>query len=400
MPQPTPVRPADPSRPADPVAVQPARADRMVIYTTEIAILVANPSQLVASMGDVAARAGGYVAGVENKDESGVALTTIRLKVPPEQYESTMRQIRELAVEVTGEKATTQDVTEEFSDVQTQLAGLEATHTQLLELLKRAQTVEEILKIQEKVSQTKLQIDRLKGRETFLQRSAELATITVNARPAEDVLARTFSTLRTSLRRSEAQRTQTIKAIQAAKTPEEEATLRDRLGEINLEIDRLTARIEDVQAKAKTANITLPSAPADEPTASSTNDQDVQREYMQLKGDRRLAELEVDRLTREQTGTPESRDALIQAKLRVSTLDTRIRNLEERARRSSVALPSLSAAEIDALAGLPPAGFWARVNVGWAVAIGLGIALAGAIGLRVGRRLRRPPAGPAAAPAA
>ena len=32
---------------------------------------------------------------------------------------------------------------------------------------------------------------------------------------------------------------------------------------------------------------------------------------MQLKGDRRLADLDVERLTREQRGTPESRDALV-----------------------------------------------------------------------------------------
>ncbi|MFN8633180.1 MAG: DUF4349 domain-containing protein [Chloroflexota bacterium] len=388
-----------PARPADPAPVAPAQAGRMVIYTTEISLLVTSPAQLVNSLGDVATQAGGYVAGVENKDDGGIALTTIRLKVPPDRYEAAMKQIRALAVEVTGEKATTQDVTEEFSDVQTQLASLEATHAQLLELLKKATTVEEILKIQEKVSQTKVQIDRLKGRETFLQRSSDLATVTVNARPAEDVLARTYSTLRTSLRRSEAQRNQTIKAIQAAKTPEEEATLRDRLGEINLEMDRLNARIADLQNKAKTANITLPSAPADDPVAATTNDQDLLKEYMQLRGDRRLADLEVDRLTREQRGTPESREALIQAKLRVSALDTQTKNLEERARRAGVTLPSLSAAEIDALAGLPPESFWSRLNVGWAIVAGLAVLAVGGVGIRLGRRTRRPPAGPAPAAA-
>ena len=110
-------------------------------------------------------------------------VTSIKVKLPPDRYDAAMRQIRALAVEVTSEKATTQDVTEEFSDVQTQLASLEATHAQLLELLKKAQTIDEILKINEKVAQTKAQIDRLKGRETFLQRSSELATITVNAKP-------------------------------------------------------------------------------------------------------------------------------------------------------------------------------------------------------------------------
>jgi hypothetical protein len=399
-PQPTPVRPADPSKPADPAPVIPAQSGRMVIYVTELAVLVASPSQLVNSLGDVATQAGGYVAGVENKDEAGVPVTSIKLKLPPDRYESAMRQIRALAVEVTAEKATTQDVTEEFSDVQTQLASLEATHAQLLELLKKANTIDEILKINKEISQTKSQIDRLKGRETFLQRSSELATVTVNAKPAEDVLARNYSALRATMRRTEAQRAQTIKAIQAAKTPEEEATLRDRLGEVALELDRLNARIADVQAKAQAAKITLPTAPLDEPTIAATSDQDMLKEYMTLKGDRRLAELDVERLSRDQSGTAEGREALVQARLRVLALDTQIKNLDDRARRAGVVLPSLSSDEINSLAGLSTQSLWSRLNLGWALLAGLSVAVVGGLGLRIGRRFRRPPTGPAPAPAA
>ena len=277
----------------------------MVIYTTELSVLVASPSQLVSSLGDVVAQAGGYIAGVENKEEGGVPVTTIRLKIPPDRYESAMRQIRGLAVEVTSEKATTQDVTEEFSDVQTQLASLEASHAQLLELLSKAQNIEEILKIQEKLAQTKLQIDRLKGRETFLQRSAELATVTINARPAEEVLARTYSTIRRlAPPRRDPARPDDDRDPARSKTPEEEATQRDSLGEITLEIERLTARITDVQNKSQAASITLPTPPQDDPSLAATTDQELIREYLRLVGERRAAEAERDRLTREQRQAP------------------------------------------------------------------------------------------------
>jgi chromosome segregation ATPase len=372
----------------------------MVIFTTEISLLVASPSQLVSSLGDVTTQAGGYVAGVENKEEGGIPVTIIRLKLPPERYEPAMRQIRGLAVEVTNEKATTQDVTEEFSDVQTQLAALEASHAQLLELMSRAQNIEEILKIQEKLAQTKTQIDRLKGRQTFLQRSTEFATVTVNARAADDVLARTFTTNRTALRRAETQRAQTLTAIQRARTAEEEATLRDRLGEITLEIDRLTARIADVQAKAQAANIALPAATADDPTASSATDQDLVSEYLRLVGERRAAEAERDRIARDQRGTSEGREALRQAMVRVTTLDTQVKAVEERARRAGMTLPNLTGDQIAALAGLPAEGWWTRVEWTPLALIGLGVAVVGSLGLWIGRRLRRRPTGPAPSPAA
>jgi hypothetical protein len=382
--------------PAEPAAVVPAQAGRMVIYTTDLSVLVISPTQLVSSLGDVVTQAGGYVAGVENKDENGIPVTTIRLKLPPERYDATMRQIRALAVEVTNEKATTQDVTEEFSDVQTQVAALEASHAQLLELLKRAQNIEEVLKIQEKVAQTKTQIDRLKGRETFLQRNAEFATVTVAARPAEAVLARTFSTLRSSLRRAEAQRAQTITAIQRARTPEEEMTLRDRLGEVSLEIERLTARITDVEGKAQAASITLPVPVQDDPTVAAATDQDVVTTYLRLIGERRAAEASRDRLTREQRAqpSPELSAQLQQALVQVATLDTQVKATEERARRSSIALPGLTSEQIAALAGLPEEPWWSRLDASWVVAGGLTAMIVVGVGLLVGRRLRRRSAGP------
>ena len=121
---------------------------------------------------------------------------------------------------------------------------------------------------------------------------------------------------------------------------------------------------------------------------------------MQLKGDRRLADLDVERLTPGAGRHPEARAALIQAKLQVASLETKTKNLEERARRSGVTLPTLSNDEINALAGVRNDSVWARLSLGWALLAGLSVAVVGGLGLLIGRRFRRPPAGRAPATAA
>lgn len=369
----------------------------MVIFTTELSMLVANPAQLVNSLGDIVNQAGGYVAGVESKDEGGIAVTTVRLKFPPGTYDATMRRIRGLAVEVTSEKATTQDVTEEFSDVQTQLASLEASHARLLELMSKAQNMDEILKIQKELAQTKIQIDRLKGRETFLQRSAEFATVTVNVRPAEAVLSRNFSTLRSTLRRTQAQRAQSVIAIQRAKTPEEEAALRDRLGEIDLEIERLTARITDIQTKAQAASITLPQPAQEDATLTAMTDEEMLKEYLRLAVDHRKAEAERDRLNRElqQNATVENVLLMQAALVRVQTLSTQKTALEERARRASVTLPPLTPAQIATLAGVQPEPTTPQAGPVALVVLAV-LVLAGIAAFTVSRLRRRPPTAPRA----
>ncbi|MCC6174833.1 MAG: DUF4349 domain-containing protein [Chloroflexi bacterium] len=361
-PQPAPPgRPAPPVptpvQPAPPAPVQPAQIGRMVVYTTDLSILVKSLAETVQAVSDIATQAGGYVAGVENTEDGTSSLTTVRLRVPPDRYDATMRQLRGLAVEVTDEKAATQDVTQEYDDVQTQLRAVEASYSQLLELLNRAQNVEEILKIQDRLAQTKREIDRLKGRQTFLERTSELATVTVHARPASDILARTYSQSREQLRRAEVQRAQLQAALRRARTPEDEASIRDRLGETALTIDRLTARLADIERKAQTASISLPAAPPDDQAAAGTPDQDLASEYLQLRGQLRAAQVERDRLTREQRTQPggtDVSDRLREAILNVTRLEARIKAIEERARQAGIPLPTITPDQEAALAGLPP----------------------------------------------
>ena len=124
-------------------------------------------------------------------------------------------------------------------------------------------------------------------------------------------------------------------------------------------------------------------------------------EYMRLKGEHRAAVAEVDRLTRDERGNPEAREALRQAIARVTTLDTQVKAVEERARRGGVALPSLTSDQIATRAGLPQESWWSRLSLGWTALYVTGAVLMGGLGLLVGRRLfRRRPTGPAPSPAA
>lgn len=359
-PAPTPVAKVQPpSQAAEPAAVPAPPIGRMVIFNTEVGLLVKDLGEAINAMGDIATQAGGYVAGVEHKEEAGRPLAVVKLKVPPDRYEPTMRQLRQLAVEVSDEKAATQDVTEEFNDLQTQLTALEASHAQLVELVGRAQNVEEILKIQEKLAQTKVQIDRIKGRLSFLQRSSDLATITARVRPAEDVLARTWTGLRSQLRKAESQRAATLLAIKRAKSVEEEATLRDRLAELTVEIDRVSSRLRDVERKAMTAGITLPVAQAeDTASAGAPPDDDLAREYISLRVQLRSAHVEQDRVARalrerRSADDEELRQRLSSLILEVSRLQARLKVVQERAGQLGVVLPSLTPEQEAVLAGTP-----------------------------------------------
>jgi hypothetical protein len=330
----------------------------MIIYNTQLTLLVKVVETAVRAVGDIATLNGGYVAGVENGSENGLPFSIVKIKVLPDRYQAAMNQLRDggLSVEVRDEKATTQDVTEEYSDVQTQLASLEATHRQLLDLLARATTMDEILKIQQQAAQVKLQIDRLKGRATALERLSELATITVKLQSAEAVLGRDYVAVRNQLRQAQSQYATQLQALKRARTPEEEAKIRDALAELQLQIDRTAARMKELEQKSAQAGVTLPTAPAEDPTQPAAT-QDLPQQYIDARVKLRRAEARQAEITRRLTLSlpPEEAEALrkelAEKILEISAVGTQLKSIQDRANQLGITLPTLTPEQEAALAG-------------------------------------------------
>jgi hypothetical protein len=331
--------------------------DRMVIYTIDLTLLVKSVQEMINSVGNLVVAQGGYLAEVENSNEGGVPTSTVRMKVAPDRYQATMSELRELAIEVRDEKATTQDVTEEHHDLQTQLASLEATHRQLLDLMARGNTTDEVLKIQQQAAQVKLQIDRLRGRATALERLSELATITAKVQSAEATLGKDYVGVRAQLRQAQSQYAAQLLALKRANTAEEEASIRDKLGELALQIERASARVRELEEKARQAGVTLPTPPQDESTQPAAADDTLQRRFVATRVQLRQAEARQADLSRrlKQPLPPEEQAALRQQLsdtiLEINGFNAQIKSIQERATQIGVVLPTLTAEQEAILAG-------------------------------------------------
>ena len=84
---------------------------------------------------------------------------------------------------VTSESSDANDVTEEYTDLQARLRTLNATEQRYLELLGQANTINEILTVQDRLDFVRGQIEQVLGRINLLEHLTDLATITVHLRP-------------------------------------------------------------------------------------------------------------------------------------------------------------------------------------------------------------------------
>ena len=157
--------------------------ERMIIWNADISLTVEDAQEAMDLVQAVARQLGGYTVSSESwlTDDQLNARLTVR--VPAARFEETMAQLRALGIKVNRESATSDDVTDEYVDLESRLRALEAKEAQLLKFLDEAEDTEAVLAVYEQLSATQSEIEQVKGRMGYLEKLAAMATITVQLVP-------------------------------------------------------------------------------------------------------------------------------------------------------------------------------------------------------------------------
>jgi hypothetical protein len=125
----------------------------------------------------------GYVTGSESRQEGDYTVGTMTVQVPAAQFDGAISQLRSLGIKVLNENVTSSDVTEEFTDLNSQLRNLHATESRLLDLMQRAEQISDIMALDRELRGIQGEIERIQGRLNFLGKRAEMSTITISLYP-------------------------------------------------------------------------------------------------------------------------------------------------------------------------------------------------------------------------
>ena len=174
-------------------SVGQAQVDRLVIRNANLSLLVGNPVEANDRIAALAASLNGFVVSSNvyqaSTDAEGnkIMQASITVRVPSDQLDAALAQIRALAVEVQSESVTGQDVTAEFTDLESRLRNLEATEAQLVNIMDRATKTEEVLAVFNQLTYIREQIEQVRGQMKYYIESAAMSAVTVSLIP--DVLA-------------------------------------------------------------------------------------------------------------------------------------------------------------------------------------------------------------------
>lgn len=169
--------------------INTAPSDRKIIRNAELSLEAENPEQAQQQITSIAEMKGGFV--VESQQSSSDIKSTTRdtvimtVRVPADKFSETLEEIRKTASRIVVESVKGQDVTEEFIDIEAQLKAKKALEQQFMEIMKRANTVDDALSVQSQLAEVRGAIERIEGRKRFLENQASLSTIKIRLQTAK-----------------------------------------------------------------------------------------------------------------------------------------------------------------------------------------------------------------------
>jgi len=157
----------------------------LVIKQASLALTVASGSfdSKLAAVRALVELEQGFISGteaqanpeVDQRIRSGV----ITFMVPSTKFDDTIDQLSKFGT-VQNEHISGQDVSAQYVDLQARLANEEAQRDAMLVLLKRAQSISDIIAIQTQLGQITQQVEELKGQIQYLDHNTAFSTISVN----------------------------------------------------------------------------------------------------------------------------------------------------------------------------------------------------------------------------
>lgn len=133
----------------------------------------------IGSLTTLAAAEGGFVAATSSSQADSTPAGAVTLRVPAAAFELTVNKVRALG-RVQSVTTSGQDVTAQYVDLQARITALQQAQSRYLTILTRANSVGDILAVQQQVDAVDSQLEQLEGQQRVMDDQTTYGTLVVN----------------------------------------------------------------------------------------------------------------------------------------------------------------------------------------------------------------------------
>ena len=120
-----------------------------------------------------------YISSDQEYKTVGRISNTIIIRVPAKSFDLLLNDATKGVAKFDSKNIEVKDVTEEFLDIQARLKTKKELENRYLELLKKANSVTEILEVEQQIGQLRSEIESIEGRLKYLESKVSLSTLTI-----------------------------------------------------------------------------------------------------------------------------------------------------------------------------------------------------------------------------
>jgi len=160
--------------------------NRMIIKNGALGISVDDTESALSQVGQVVQSVQGVITNQTVRTENGAVFANLVIQVPPDNFESALAALRNLRAKgspVLNDSVNSQDVTEQFVDLQAQFNNLQRTRDAYQGLLSKATSVADIITLTRELNTVQTQMDQIQGRQNLISRQAAVSTINLSLTP-------------------------------------------------------------------------------------------------------------------------------------------------------------------------------------------------------------------------
>ena len=155
-------------------------ADRNLILTAKIDMRSKDPWATSDRAQAIASGLGGDVLNLTQTGSGDTRSASLTIRVPSSRFADALQQLRTLEGEIQTSGVSAQDVTDQFVDLQARLAAKQAEEQRYIAILNRANTIDEILKVDASLSNVRTQIEQLTGQINSIKQRTDYSTISMS----------------------------------------------------------------------------------------------------------------------------------------------------------------------------------------------------------------------------
>lgn len=154
-------------------------SEKKIIKSGDLTLKVVDADKAVSQIASIAKNNGGDIFSTSlYEGASNVKSGTVTVKVPVVNFEKSFLEIKKVASLVVRESISGQDVTEQYTDLQSRLRNKQAEEQAFAAILQRSGQIDDVLKVMRELARVRGEIEVLQGRIKLLESQTDMSTIT------------------------------------------------------------------------------------------------------------------------------------------------------------------------------------------------------------------------------